>query len=199
MTTRLHLGCFDRPVPGWVNTDISPHLRITKVPGLPWLVHRVGRMRDERLAQHRAGVFRQVRYLDVSKRFPYDSASVSAIFSSHLLEHLPPQVARNCLSECRRVLAPGGVMRVGVPDLDLLVRAYDPEDPGPFVDAVFETAANDGKNRHFWMYNEQSLTAALRSAGFSTVHRRSYREGRCPDLELLDNRPEETLFVEAEV
>jgi hypothetical protein len=37
----------------------------------------------------------------------------------------------------------------------------------------------------------------LREAGFSEVQRCRYREGRCPDLDRLDNRPEETLFMEA--
>ena len=35
----LHLGCFDRPIPGWVNTDITPHLFIARVPLLPRAMH----------------------------------------------------------------------------------------------------------------------------------------------------------------
>jgi hypothetical protein len=41
------------------------------------------------------------------------------------------------------------------------------------------------------------LTAVLESVGFRDIVRRAYREGLTPDLEVLDNRPEETLFVEA--
>ena len=37
----------------------------------------------------------------------------------------------------------------------------------------------------------------LADEGFGDVRGRDYRDGRCPDLELLDNRPEITLFVEA--
>ena len=37
----------------------------------------------------------------------------------------------------------------------------------------------------------------LEREGFTEVTRRSYREGALPDLGALDNRPEQTLYVEA--
>jgi hypothetical protein len=46
------------------------------------------------------------------------------------------------------------------------------------------------------MYNFESLRSLLAAAGFSDVTRRSYRQGVCPDLDRLDNRPA-SLFVEA--
>jgi hypothetical protein len=50
--------------------------------------------------------------------------------------------------------------------------------------------------------HEEAVYGALRkdeleSVGFREVARCDYRQGRTPDLESLDNRPEETLFVEA--
>jgi predicted SAM-dependent methyltransferase len=119
------------------------------------------------------------------------------VFSSHLLEHLPPDIARNCLRESHRVLGSGGVIRVGVPDLDLLVARYSPTEADDFVYRVFESRQSRDKNRHHWMYNEHSLAAALTEAGFTDPVRRSYRVGACPDLGVLDNRPDETLFMEA--
>jgi hypothetical protein len=46
------------------------------------------------------------------------------------------------------------------------------------------------------MYNFESLKQLLQEAGFNRVLRRDYREGECPDVKHLDNRPE-SLFVEA--
>lgn len=194
---KLHLGCANRPVPGWVNTDISPNVLVARIPGAARMIHRLGRISDGRLDEHNRGIWRDVRWLDVSKRFPFPSKSVDAVFSSHLLEHLPPATAENCLRESYRVLAPSGVMRIGVPDLDLFVDEYDRANPDIFVARVFETGQSGSKNRHWWMYNEGSLTRALQGAGFSAISRRRYREGVCPDLELLDNRPEVTLYMEA--
>lgn len=196
-SARLHLGCFDQPVEGWINTDVTPHLLVARVPGAAKVLGRVNLLSEIRRRQHMAGTFRRVDYLDVGRRFPYASSSFEAIFSAHMLEHLPPAVAANCLAECLRVLKPGGVMRVGVPDLDLWVENYDRNDPDTFVDAIFEIRQNGGKNRHHWMYNETSLVRTLLGIGFTKVARREYRQGECPDIDVLDNRPDETLFVEA--
>jgi predicted SAM-dependent methyltransferase len=194
---RLHLGCFDQPVDGWTNTDVTPHLFLAHVPGAARVLHRLGRLSDHRFEQHCRGTFGQVRYLNVGKPFRVADNSVEAIFSSHMLEHLPPRVAHACIQESYRVLQPGGVFRVGVPDLDLWVSQYDRNNPTPFVSAVFETLENSGKNRHYWMYNESSLVRTLLDVGFSSASRQTYQHGLCPDLKRLDNRPDETLFVEA--
>jgi hypothetical protein len=54
------------------------------------------------------------------------------------------------------------------------------------------------KNRHQWMYSRVTLAAFLKEAGFVNVRECQYREGRCPDLNLLDNRPDHSLFMEAD-
>ncbi len=194
---RLHLGCFDQPINGWINTDITTHIRISRIPLAATALNWAGRISAERFEQHQRGVFNKVDYLDVSQRFPFDSNSVSAVYSTHMLEHLPLDIATNCVRESLRVLKPGGIFRVGVPDLDIAIETYDPSDPDPFVLKVFEAQQSWQKDRHSWMYNEVSLAAFLRAAGFSEPRRRGFQEGDCPDLELLDNRPNETLFMEA--
>lgn len=194
---RLQLGCFDHAISGWINTDVTTHLHIAQIPGLAPALHQIGLLSSQRAEQHRAGVFDDVHYLDVGKPFPVADDTVEAIFHAHVLEHLTPKVAKHCVRESYRVLAPGGVLRVGVPDLDRLVANYDSTDPDSFVHEMFEAAQKRDKNRHFWMYNERSLRRLLHNGGFSDVVRRPYREGRCPDLERLDNRPQKTLFMEA--
>ncbi len=150
----------------------------------------------KRHQQHREGVFRSLHYLNVAKRFPFSSGSVAAIYSSHMLEHLLPGVARQCLGECFRVLEPGGVLRLGVPDLDQAVEAHNPADPEPFLKLLFESDQLRGKNRHWWHYNEALFRKTLGELGFSSVERTEYRSGRCPDVERIDMRPE-SLFIEA--
>lgn len=194
---RLHIGCFDCPVEGWHNTDITPHIWITKIPYLSVLLHAIGKLDDRRLTQHRAGIFRKVHYLDLSKPMPYPENSFCAVFSSHVFEHLPRKVFARLLQELFRVLRPGGVMRVSVPDLDYFVQAYTSESADEFVKAVFEIDHSGDKNRHQWMYTECTLRKALEAAGFKNVKRCRYQEGECPDLNELDNRPEHSLFMEA--
>ena len=197
-SNRLHLGCFDCPVDGWLNTDITPHIWISKVPLMASLLYRVGKMPKDRYDQHRSWVFRKVRYLDLFKRLPFPDDSFQYVFSSHVFEHLPRASLMRLLKELRRVLRPGGTMRVSVPDLTIMVKGYREEDGDAFVKAIFEIDQANAKNRHHWMYNECSMRATLSSTGFVGVTRHQYRQGKCPDLELLDNRPEHSLFMEAD-
>ena len=61
---------------------------------------------------------------DVTKGLPYADNSFDAIYHSHVLEHLGPEQGRGCLAECFRVLKPGGVLRVVVPDLEQIAQLY---------------------------------------------------------------------------
>jgi predicted SAM-dependent methyltransferase len=195
---RLHIGCFDCPVDGWLNTDITPHIWISRVPLLPSLLYRAGKMPRERFLQHQQGVFRKVQYLNLFNLLPYADHTFQYVFSSHVFEHLPRTSLSRLLKELFRVLKPGGTMRVSVPDLTVMVEHYQPEAPDSFVRAVFEIDHVNTKNRHHWMYAEKSMREALLSAGFVNVTRCQYSQGKCPDLHLLDNRPEHSLFMEAD-
>lgn len=62
--------------------------------------------------------------VDIRKGLPYKDGSIFAIFCSHVLEHLTPDEAINLLHECFRVLSPGGVIRILVPDLERTVKEY---------------------------------------------------------------------------
>jgi SAM-dependent methyltransferase len=198
LSRKLQLGAFDQVCEGWVNTDVTPHLLVARVPGLARLLQLVGLIDAQRLEQHRQGRFRTLRWLDVCRRFRFPNDSFEAVYCSHLLEHLHADDAERCLREVQRVLVPGGVVRVAVPDLDAIVAAYDPSDPDRFLWGIYqERGAHDKRSaRHRWHYNDASLRALLRRAGFTDVARCEFRQGRCPDLERIETR-EWSLFVEA--
>src|ERR1039458_6000421 len=99
MVIKLQLGCFDQSIDGWVNADVAPHIWVSRVPCAAKILHRVGVLSDLRLEAHRNGVFRRVKYLNLSRRFHFASDSVDAICSSHVLEHLTRPVAENALRE----------------------------------------------------------------------------------------------------
>ncbi len=65
-----------------------------------------------------------VQRFDARKPLPFDDASVDVIYHSHLLEHLGRVEAHRFVLECFRILRPGGTMRVVVPDLEGIARAY---------------------------------------------------------------------------
>ncbi|MBI5380784.1 MAG: methyltransferase domain-containing protein [Opitutae bacterium] len=65
-----------------------------------------------------------VRAFDATAPLPLANDSADAVYHAHLLEHLPRAQAQTLLGECRRVLRPGGILRVVVPDLEELARRY---------------------------------------------------------------------------
>ncbi|HBF33210.1 TPA: methyltransferase type 11 [Candidatus Sumerlaeota bacterium] len=61
---------------------------------------------------------------DLSKGIPFGDNTCDVVYQSHVLEHLPRNAAKGMLQECRRVLRPGGILRVAVPDLEQVCRMY---------------------------------------------------------------------------
>lgn len=192
---KLHIGCFDVPLDGWYNTDITPHIFVARIPFLATVLHAVGAMDDARFRQHRAGVFRTVYYLNGVKRFPFSDDSVEAAYCSHVLYNFSRQEALFCVREVYRVLRPKGVFRVAVIDLDALIHNYDPLHPEAFLDVVYQPSVIGKKNHMRWSYNTNSLTALLHDGGFTTVEKAEFGKGRCPDVERVDHRPG-SLFME---
>jgi SAM-dependent methyltransferase len=193
---RVHIGAFDVVHEGWLNTDVTPHMAVARVPGLARAAHAAGRLGDERWAAHRDGRFRALHYLDVTRPLPYPDASVEAVLGSHVLEHLAPDEGEAMLRELHRVLLPGGVLRIAVPDLDGIIAAYDPAAPDAFLAGMLQGRARSrSRHRHWWHYNEGSLRALFERTGFHDVRRCAFREGRCPDVDRIDTRPE-SLFME---
>jgi SAM-dependent methyltransferase len=196
---RLEFGAFDRVRDGWISTDITPHLLVARVPGLAWLLRHAGIISDERYESHRSGAFGQVRYLDISRRLRFPDDYFECVYSSHVLEHLHPDVAEHCLREVHRILAPAGIVRVAIPNLDALVAQYDPANPDAFLYGLYQgrgSASVASAERHWWHYNAGSLEALLHQTGFTDIRSCAYREGRMPDVETVDNR-DGSLFMEA--
>lgn len=62
--------------------------------------------------------------LDATRRFPFSDNTFAYVYSEHMLEHLVLQDGMAMLGECHRVLAPGGKLRIVVPDLAFLIDLY---------------------------------------------------------------------------
>ena len=138
------------------------------------------------------------------RRLPFGDATVDALFHEHLLEHLPLKSGLDLTIECHRLLKPGGILRVGVPDVARYLRSWldqshefvesvRPGRPTPFL-AVQEVFYCYG---HRAMYDFETLALLCRAAGFEVIEQRDFGDSRlspCPDSE---HRRPETLYVEA--
>jgi len=64
--------------------------------------------------------------------------SCSVVFCSHVFEHIPHYRLPIILSEINRILEPGGVFRILIPDLELLCKKYVEKDIDFFMKAKLE-------------------------------------------------------------
>jgi predicted SAM-dependent methyltransferase len=158
--------------------------------------------------------------LDITEPLPFADGSVDWVYAEHLIEHVPLLDAVSWLAEVRRILAPGGLVRITTPDLGVYANGYLAEDgkffakhrrrltvmgfgpPMPerrafMVNQIFYLYG------HQWLYDHDELRYALTQAGFDpgrvTAH--EFRTGRRQDVADLDTtfRHDETLYMEATV
>jgi predicted SAM-dependent methyltransferase len=119
----LNLGCGTKTSasPDVVNIDWSMYLRLktsTVLRGIAPLV-----LRGDRLARFRA-LPANITVHNLARGIPFETGSVDVVYHSHMLEHLDREVAKAFLLEAKRVLRPGGIQRIVVPDFEQLCKGY---------------------------------------------------------------------------
>jgi predicted SAM-dependent methyltransferase len=173
---RLNWGCGDWTIDRWINADIKAG------DG----VDLVGDIRDG---------------------LKLDSDSIDYAVSIHSLPEIPYTELVPTLAELRRVLKPGGVLRLALPDLDKGIEAYHRRDSSYFK-VPDEDAGSVGAKfvtQMVWygysrsLFTHEFIEEQLLKAGFSSVQHCAYKQtaGPHPDIVALDNREQESLFVEA--
>jgi predicted SAM-dependent methyltransferase len=111
-----------------------------------------------------------------------DDGSCELVYASHSLEYFDRQEADGVLSEWKRVLQPGGILRLAVPDFDALLEVYRRSGElrfllGPLYGRM-EIDAPSGKQMlyHKTVYNFAHLKALLEQHGFVNIRRYDWRE-----------------------
>jgi SAM-dependent methyltransferase len=198
---KINLGCGLAVAEGWINVDASLNALLANLPRtlLP-VAHRLSgssRYYDRDTYVRLLTTHRFVHH-DLAHSLPFPDACVDVVYSSHFLEHLFRDEAERVLGESLRILRPGGLVRVCVPDLAWAVQRYLRGERREMLEQYFFVEDRSSfLARHKYMYDFELLSEALTRCGFVDIHRRAYRTGEAPDLHALDNRPEETLYVEA--
>lgn len=82
-----------------------------------------------------------VKRWDLRRGLPFAEGEVDAVYSSHVLEHLNYEEAKRFIRDSWRILKPGGILRIVVPDLEQTTRAYLAE-----LDALREGKQTDSAN-----------------------------------------------------
>ena len=200
----LHLGCGLNAPEDWLNVDGSAQVWFAQHPRLKRLLVAAQIFPASQAAiPWPANVLR----LDLRKPLPFASNRFAAVYSSHTFEHLYRTQAENLARECFRVLHPGGVCRLVLPDLEAAVRRYltrlSGDAAGEAGDKLMEELLVHpaspprgplgwyhrvlGFHQHKWMYDAAGQRRMFKEAGFVEVTNPGCRQSRLPGVERIEN------------
>jgi predicted SAM-dependent methyltransferase len=143
--------------------------------------------------------------MDLASPLPFPDNSVAQIYASHLLEHFYYPELLKLIYECYRILNPGGIFKVAVPNARIYLEAYF--NPGEFdeeryccyepafrynsrIDYVNYMAYMGG--HHKYLFDEENLPFILSKRGFNNVRLREFD----PSLDLKE-RDYESIYAVA--
>jgi predicted SAM-dependent methyltransferase len=152
---------------------------------------------------------------DLTNGIPASDNSLEVVYHSHMLEHLTNNEGIEFLRECNRVLQPGAIMRLLVPDLENFSKKYVEGDDF-FFDAYRKEALDNDRNLyptrgavfmgmlhnhgHKMGYDFETLQYVLKQTGFTNVKKTMFQESQLTDIQEIEPyaplRAAESLCIE---
>lgn len=205
---KLNIGCGPNifPYDGWTNYDRDVQNEyfdyiklvvdgISANPPNPYYIDAFNRMPKQQkdiVLYIKRGKKPNIIAHNVVNGFPqYINNTVDFIVGNQMIEHFNKiYEVPKILSECYRILKPGGIIRLSTPDLDLLLNAYinndmdkfSVEQPAFYKDAdkgsqlAYLMFGASGPNcnssayeGHFFIFNKISMTKTLKEIGFKDI------------------------------
>lgn len=184
----VQYGCGLSAPKEWMNFDVSPTLRIQKIPVL-------GRLIKNKL---NVAFPSNVIYGDIISGLPIGDETCDGIYCSHTLEHLSLMDFRRALHNTYKLLKKEGIFRCILPDLEFAAREYikslENGDKTASIKFMRDTllgleerpkgvraflTSSLGNSHHLWMWDHYSLQEELKNTGFTQV--RICRFNDCED------------------
>jgi SAM-dependent methyltransferase len=193
----VQYGCGLSAPKEWTNFDVSPSLKIQKIP----LIGKV-------ISKKFGAIFPDnVLFGDIIQGLPLQDNSCDGLFCSHVLEHLSLNDFRIALKNSYKIVKPGGVFRCIVPDLELAARNYIKDlDAGKKTSSVTFMGIDTliglidrpkgikgfvssyfGNHQHLWMWDYSSLSYELEKCGFKNIKRVYFNDSDHKMFNLLED------------
>jgi len=212
---RINVGCGKTVLDGYLNIDGSPGVWLARYPSIGKILLGLRLINRDNYEFMRFAANHAICYANAADRLPLPTNSVDVVYSCHMYEHLLKPQARTFLREAHRVLRPGGVIRLAVPDLRRKAEEYlRTGDADEFLEntllcAIWEKLATSRgvlqmllfghPSAHKWMYDGPSLCQELTRHDFAAAQVMPPGVTTIPDPGPLDLRERwpDSVFVEA--
>jgi SAM-dependent methyltransferase len=202
MKTLLHFGCGPNcKKTDWKDFDGSWNVRVQRLPSP---LGKAVRFLYKCLGHSLHTFPSHVSYLDLNRSLPFADSSIDAIYASHVWEHLYYEDAKALTQECCRILKPGGMLRLVVPNLRTFIENYI-RDASPQAAGILNkkllfreirrersliyrcyTGLTDFHS-HKFMYDPPALIQLLRDAGFNDVSEKECFQSRISEISQVES------------
>lgn len=114
--------------------------------------------------------FPHVKYKDVTK-LPFETGTVDVIYACHLIAYFDREEIIPILKEWKRVLIPGGVLRLATPDFRAMAKIYLRENCSNLNQFLGPLYGKMDGIYHKTTYDLYSLIELLASVGFKDIRK----------------------------
>jgi predicted SAM-dependent methyltransferase len=197
---KVNLGCGMEVRSGWYNIDTNPTalLGSKKFTFINRILYNISGASSNYTFEKFDSIIKNagLHFYDLRRGVPFKDNSVDVIYHSHFLEHLSKQDGENFLKECYRVLKPNGLMRVVMPDLELVIEMYKRGDGEKMLESYFFIPYYYNFSGHKYMYDFKIIKNKLEGIGFKEIIKQTHSSGILPNTNFLNVGNLESLFVE---
>ena len=116
---------------------------------------------------------------DVSKPLPLEDNSAGIIYASHVISYFDSEQIKEILTEWKRILKPGGTLRLATPDFQKIAHLYKTRfvTLSEVIGPLYGEMDMDGiKIHHKIVYDYPNLYILLNELGFKDIKRWDWRE-----------------------
>ena len=175
---RVHIGSGAVYLFDYINVDV-PSPRTFLAEFRPDLLEKLGTTEDAYYARHSDKTISSLRIGPLDQEYVCDRygdfhhipvvGPVDEILTRHSFEHLSAREARTSLDIMHKIMRPGGILRIDVPDHEETMRLFASTGDKFYIRHLLGPRRGDDGGYHVMSYDPPGLTLLVESCGFRHI------------------------------
>ena len=114
----INVGCGSNPIYSSIKIDNSPTVKLANHTFLVKILKSFHILNKQKLSFIDSARKSNIKY-GTASRLKFADNSIDVVYTSHMVEHLYESDFDAFIAEAYRVLVPGGILRIAIPDLKI--------------------------------------------------------------------------------